>query len=131
MNFNVYAAVLAGLAGFFIGGLWYSPKMFGEAWHRENGPHPHEAKGKHPAGVFAVSIALSLVAAFVFACWLGPNPPLGDAVTKAFLVGVCFVATSFGINYQFAGRTNTLLAIDAGYHICQFTIFGLVLGLWH
>ncbi|WP_269749765.1 hypothetical protein [Salinimonas marina] len=41
------------------------------------------------------------------------------------------MATSFGINYQFCQRPAVLLAIDGGYHIAQFTLFGLVFGLWH
>ena len=130
-DINLIAVVVAGVAGFFVGGLWYSAKMFGSVWNRENGPHPHEAQKKHPAVAFVVSIALSIIAAGALAVWLGPRPELGQAIVKAALAGACFVGTSFGINYQFAGRTNRLLLIDAGYHLCQFTIFGAVLGLWH
>ena len=128
---NMFAIVVAGVAGFFVGGLWYSARMFGSVWSRENGPHPHEAQKKHPGMAFAVSIVLSIIAAGALAVWLGPRPELGQAVVKAALAGVCFVGTSFGINYQFAGRTTKLWLVDAGYHLCQFTILGLVLGLWH
>ena len=50
---------------------------------------------------------------------------------KGLLVGAGFVAASFGINYQFAQRSFKLWLIDSGYHIVQFMVFGLVLGLWH
>jgi hypothetical protein len=43
---------------------------------------------------------------------------------------VGFVATSFGINYQFADRTLALWVIDGGYHVAQFALFGVVLGVW-
>ena len=36
-----------------------------------------------------------------------------------------------GYNYQFANRSTLMWAIDAGYHLVQFLILGLVLGLWH
>ena len=74
---------------------------------------------------------MSLIAALAFAWVLGPAPSLGLAVGGGLLVGVAFVATSFGINYQFAGRSTLLWAIDGGYHIGQFLLFGVVLGLWH
>mgnify|MGYP001792400874 CR=1 FL=1 len=56
---------------------------------------------------------------------------LPDAVGVGLIVGVCWVATSFGINYLFARRSLKLWLIDAGYHTLQFALYGLVLGLWH
>jgi hypothetical protein len=47
------------------------------------------------------------------------------------LAGFGFVATSFGINYQFAQRPFVLWLIDGGYHTVQFLLFGLIIGLWH
>ena len=59
----------------------------------------------------------------------------GCAITKgaggAPAFGACFVATSFGINYQFAQHSLKLWLIDAGYHALQFLLFALILGLWH
>ena len=34
---NYLALFLAALSTFLIGGLWYSPAVFGKAWMRENG----------------------------------------------------------------------------------------------
>ena len=85
----------------------------------------------HPARVFGVSFAFSLLAALAFAWLLGPNPPFARAVLTGVLVGVGFVAASFGINYQFASRSLRLWAIDGGYHTLQFVVFGAILGLWH
>ena len=62
---------------------------------------------------------------------LGPEPSLADAVGTGFLVGAVFVATSFGINYQFANRSLRMWLIDSGYHTMQFILFGLILGWWH
>jgi hypothetical protein len=52
-------------------------------------------------------------------------------VHAGFMVGVAFVATSFAINYAFAQRSLKLWLIDGGYHTLQFTLYGLILGLWH
>jgi hypothetical protein len=54
-----------------------------------------------------------------------------DGLTHGLLAGAGFVATSFGINYQFANRSSLLWLIDGGYHTVQFVLFGLVLGLFH
>ena len=125
---NVYAVLLAAVSSFMLGGLWYSPLLFGKAWNTENGELPQSG---HPARVFGVSFAFSLIAALVFAFLLGPAPPLATALQTGAMVGLGLVATSFGINYQFAQRSLTLWLIDGGYHTVQFLIFGLILGLWH
>lgn len=125
---NIWAILLAAVSSFMLGGLWYSDALLGKAWNRENGDVPQTG---HPAQVFGVAFVFSLIAAFAFAWWLGPAPALTTALTAGVVVGLGMVATSFGINYQFAQRSFKLLMIDGGYHAVQFLIFGLILGLWH
>ena len=128
-SINIWAVLVAALASFLLGGLWYSKILFGELWQRESGYD--EVNCFHPARVFGVSLVFSFVAAYVFAQLLGPEPVLKDAVLKGLLVGAGVAGTSFGINYQFASRSELLLGIDAGYHTVQFGLFGMVMGLWH
>jgi hypothetical protein len=125
---NIWAVLLAAVSSFMLGGLWYSPALFGKTWTLENGGPKQEG---HPAKVFGVSFVFSLIAAAAFATWLGPAPALDAALKTGALAGLGFVATSFGINYQFAQRSFKLWLIDGGYHAAQFILFGLVLGLWH
>ncbi|HET6545904.1 MAG TPA: DUF1761 domain-containing protein [Rhodanobacteraceae bacterium] len=129
-DINWLAVVVAALCSFFVGGPWYSPAMFGRVWGREAGATGKPGSG-HPARVFGVSFVFSLIAAAAFAYWLGPAPALPYALGHGLLAGACFVATSFGINYQFANRSTLMWLIDGGYHTVQFLLFGLVLGLWH
>jgi hypothetical protein len=128
MTINFWAILVAAVSSFMLGGLWYSPALFGNAWNAENGGVPPPG---HPAKVFGISFAFSLVAAWVFAWWLGPAPSLDTALKAGAMAGLGLVATSFGINYQFAQRSFKLWLIDGGYHAVQFLIFGLILGLWH
>jgi hypothetical protein len=128
-DLNFFAVLVAAASSFALGGLWYSPLLFLNPWKRASGQAEQPDKPHSPM-VFVVSFAFSLIAAAAFAAWIGPNPPLGDAVLKGLAIGVCFVATSFGINYEFAGRRRALWLIDGGYHVAQFALYGLVLGLW-
>lgn len=125
---NYWAVLLAAVSSFMLGGLWYSPLLFGKAWDRENGGVKQSG---HPAKVFGTSFVFSLLAAACFAYLLGAAPSLDSALKTGALVGLGFVATSFGINYQFAQRSFKLWLIDGGYHAVQFVLFGLILGLWH
>ncbi len=125
---NYLAVIAAAASSFLLGGLWYGP-LFKLAWCREAGIDP-ASKPAHPGAVFGAAFALSLLAAYVFALFLGKKP-VTDAAMVGAIVGVCWVATSFGINYLFARRSLKLWLIDAGYHTLQFTLYGLILGSWH
>lgn len=122
---NYWAVLIASLSIFALGGLWYSPKVFGGIWQREA---QLLSKETHPAKVFITSFVFALIAAFAFALLVGPHPGLNTALLKGAIVGI-LVATSFGINYQFGNRGIKLLLIDGGYHFIQFLIYGLVFGL--
>jgi hypothetical protein len=141
-DFNVPAALVAGVAGFLVGGAWYSKALFGTAWGKANGYFDEagdlrpevkaRAGAKHPARAFAVAIPFSIVAALVFAWTLGPDPAMGHALQRALVFAGGFVATCFGVNYQFCfDRSMVSWAVDAGYHVLQFCVFAVVLGLWH
>lgn len=123
---NIGITLLAAVSSFVVGGLWYSPMLFGKAWNAENGGPPTAG---HPAKVFGVSFAFSLLAAACFAVLVGPSPTLESSLRLGALVGAGLVAASFGINYQFAQRTFRLWLIDGGYHVAQFLLFGVVFGL--
>jgi hypothetical protein len=125
---NISAVIAAAASSFLLGGLWYGP-MFGKAWMSAAGVT--EEKTGHPAKVFGGAFVFSLLAAAAFAYLLGPRPVLSSALCTGALVGFCFVAASFAINYLFAQRSLKLWLIDGGYHTLQFIVFGLVLGLWH
>ena len=130
MDINYVAAVVAALSSFLLGGLWYSPMLFLEPWNKAMGRDENTKQG-HPARVFGLSLVFALLSALAFAHLLGPAPDLGAALHTGLIVGVLFVAASFGINYQFADRPMSALFIDGGYHTGQFALYGLILGLWH
>src|SRR6476619_3281492 len=60
LRMNIWAVLLAAISSFLLGGLWYSPILFGRIWNLENGTAP---KAGHPAKVFSVSFIFSLIAA--------------------------------------------------------------------
>ncbi len=130
-EFNLWAVLTAALASFVLGGLWYSPMLFGKAWQRETGLSDEKLAGGNMALIFGVAFVLSLAAAFVFAMFLGPRPPLALGLGAGASAGLFWVSSSFGINYLFERKPLSLFLVNGGYHALQFTLYGLILGLWH
>jgi hypothetical protein len=128
---NYLAVIAAAIATFALGGLWYSPALFGKAWQREAGVTEEKMKTANMALIFGLTFVLSLIAAWVFALFLGPRPPMALGLGAGFSAGLCWVAASLGINYLFERKSLKLWLINGGYHTLQFTIIGLTLALWH
>ncbi len=124
---NLWAVLAAALSSFVLGSLWYG-FLFQRVWCREVGLDPEQPPPL--LRTFGGALALSVVAAFVFALFLGPAPGLWPGLGAGFAAGLCWVAASFGMNYLFARRSMTLFLLDGGYHTLQFTLYGLVLGAW-
>ncbi|MEZ5463549.1 DUF1761 domain-containing protein [Dokdonella sp.] len=129
-EFNIWAVIAAAVSAFVIGGLWYSPALFGKVWQREAGISDEKLKSANMPMIFGLSLVLSLIAAVVFALFLGPRPPLALGLGAGFAAGLCWVGASFGINYLFEGKSLKLFLVNAGYHTVQFTVIGLILALW-
>lgn len=130
-SINYLAVVAAGVSAFVLGGLWYSPVLFQKPWLAATGLTEEQAQSGNPAMIFGLAFVLALLAAFVFAMFLGPNPSLALGLGAGFSAGLCWVAASFGINYLFERKSVKLWLVNGGYHTLQFTLYGLILGLWH
>ncbi|MCB2084195.1 MAG: DUF1761 domain-containing protein [Sphingomonadaceae bacterium] len=128
MEVNWIAVIAAAVSAFVLGGLWYGP-LFGKKWMALVGLSEEQARSGSPAMIFGGAFVLSLVAAFVFAMFLGPKPGIEFATAAGFAAGLCWVAATFGINYLFARKPLALWLIDGGYATLQFTLYGLLIGL--
>lgn len=126
-----YVAVLvAAIAGFGAGALWYSPILFAGAWQKETGITDEIARQGNPAKIFGISFVITLIAAAAMDMFLDPSIMGVLGCTLAGLcVGLIWVGGAMGINYLFEHKSLRLWFINAGYHTIQFTLIGLVLGL--
>jgi formate/nitrite transporter FocA (FNT family) len=131
IDINYFAVLLAAISAFVLGGLWYSSVLFGNAWMTAAGLTKGQVEAANMARVLGVSFVWALLGALVFALFLGPAPSLALGLGAGFSAGLFWVAGSYAINYQFEQRPLKLLLINGGYHTVQYTLYGLVLGLWH
>lgn len=128
LQLNIIAILVASLAAFILGGLWYSPLMFEKKWRQLVGTAVNQEAG-NPIVIYGGAFVLILLSAAVFDAFLGPNPSLGFAVGVGVSAGVAWAAGSLWLSYLFEGRPSGLYFINGGYHILQFTLYGLVFAL--
>jgi hypothetical protein len=129
MQLNYLGLSVAALSTFLIGGLWYSPAVFGKAWMKENGLTEEEVKKGNKFKIFGLAFLLAVISAINLAMFMGPekNPAMG--ALWGFLAGTGWVATFVGTHYLFERKSFTLFLINAGYSIVALTMMGIILVL--
>lgn len=130
VQLNYLAIIVSALSTFLIGGIWYSPAVFGKAWMRENGFKEEDMKGGNMALIFGGAFVLGLISAVNLAMFMGPeNDPTMGALW-GFLAGAGWVATFVGTHYLFERRSMKLFLINAGYSVVALTVMGVILAAW-
>ena len=125
---NYLAVGLAALSAFLLGGLWYSPLLFANKWAALTGLSEEKLKSGSMALIFGGAFLLNLVAAWLLAAALFRVTSITYGAGMGLAVGLCWVATSFGVSYLFERRPLGLWLINAGYFTLQFTLMGAILG---
>lgn len=129
-HLNIWAILVSALSTFLIGGIWYSPALFGKAWMRENNFTEESLKGGNMAKIFGLAFILGLIAAVNLAMFLGPEADIAFGAAAGFAAGFGWVAMFVGTHYLFERKSFTLFLINAGYSVVALTVMGIILGAW-
>jgi sterol desaturase/sphingolipid hydroxylase (fatty acid hydroxylase superfamily) len=132
-DINYLAVLVAAVVSFAVGGLWFSPLLFGRAWMTELNFRREDLQQRKGMGwMYARSFAYSAITALVLALFLEVTNAAGAVagVKLGALAAGGFVATSLATNYLFEGRSFRLFLVNAGHHVAAFVAMGAVLGAW-
>jgi len=125
---NWIAVVVAALAGFVVGGIWYGPVM-GKTWMGAVGLTEEQIKqgnmGLIYGGAFAFSLLASWTLAHTFASY-GQDFTFAVKVMTAFGVALGFIIPAIGTNYLFSQKSKTLFLVDASYWLLFYIAMGAV-----
>ncbi|MES2441906.1 MAG: DUF1761 domain-containing protein [Pseudomonadota bacterium] len=125
------AVLVAGVAGFMVGGVWYSA-LFGKAWMAARGVTQESMKGGNVKLLFGITFMLDVVMAFFLDHVLGtytPKPDLSLTLMIAGGLALGFVIPAMGVNYLYQQASRNLFLIDAGHWLFAFLAMGAVLAL--
>ena len=128
---NWFAVIAAAVSSFLIGGVWYSPALFGRAWMSANGFTETDLSQRKLTKVFGVSLVCSFLMATNLALFLSdPSTTVAWGATAGFLTGFGWVATGIAIVALFERRSWSYILINAGYLTVALIVMGAILGLW-
>ena len=127
---NVWAVLVAAVVAFLLGGLWFSPSVFGKLWKKANGfgaDEPPKAGGAN----MAIAFLLTLVMSANLAMFLNdPKTTLAWGATAGFLAGFGWVAMGMGIVAIFERRPVSYVLVNGGFLTVALVVMGAILGGW-
>jgi MFS family permease len=132
-HINWLAVLVAAVAYFMIGGLWYSKVLFGPKWAslvglNMNDPEKNKGVVKLMIGSFifmlitCIGLALLVVRMDLFI--------LSSGIKLGLITGICFAVTAVAITYIYESKPTALYAITCGYHLIGNIAAAVILVLW-
>jgi hypothetical protein len=73
-SINWLAVLVAGISSFVVGGIWYSPGLFGKAWMKDNHLTEDDVKRGNKGKIFGWTFIFSLVMAANLGMFLADPP---------------------------------------------------------
>ena len=135
MVINYIAVLVAGVAGWLVGAVWYG--VLGKQWMAASGKTEAEiaaasAARRMPVGPMVTALVAQFVMALMLAGIMGHVGPLNptNGVISALLVWTGFVATTIVVNNAFQQRKLALTLIDGGHWLLVLIVQGVILGLF-
>ncbi len=130
-HIHIGAVLVAALSMFLIGGLWYSPLLFGNAWMRVNGFTKQSLDGAGEVRALGGSAVLAVIMSANLAFFLADSKTTVIwGVAAGALAGAGWVATGLAMTALFERRSWGYIAINASYHVVALTVVGAILGGW-
>lgn len=134
VHINYFAVVVAAVAAFALGGIWYSPLLFAKQWVKAHGYTEERVKEmQQSAGkAYAVSAACQLLIALALAVLAGylHLDHLGRGLKLGLLVWVGFALPLGLMANVFSDKRITVFYIDAGYQLVYLLVMSGIIGSW-
>jgi hypothetical protein len=129
-SLNYWAVLVAAGSTFLIGGLWYSPLLFEQAWMKANGLSKSDLTGGGQARIFGGAFVCAVVMALNLAMFLNaPDTTIAWGATAGALAAI-WIALGMATVALFERRPVTYTLINGGYWLVSFVVMGAILGAW-
>jgi len=159
MEINFLAILAAAVSALVVGFIWYSPKVFGNAWMKAAGMTEEQVKGGNMAKIFGLALLFAFLLAFAMQFLtihqIGAMGMIGGDVDNALpsfaafmddygnafrtfkhgalhgTIGGIFIALPIiGTNALFERKSAKYIFINSGYWIVTLAIMGSIVCGW-
>lgn len=133
-NINWLAVLVAGVAYFVLGALWYSKLLFAGSWIKLSGVNVNDPNAKKGmAQTMLTSLIMMIICCLGLALFLykiGASDNWMTGAKVGLVAGLCFSSTAISISYLYEKKPFGLHLINGGYNTIGCIIAGIILAMW-
>lgn len=132
MKTNYAAIVVAAIAYWLLGGVWYAA-LFAKPWMELEHITAEQAKAANPVLPYIITFVLNLLIAYAIAqvcIWRNANTA-GRGAAVGVLLWVGIVGPITYTTYMYELKPPTLFAINEFYPLAGMVLMGAILGAWN
>ena len=130
---NYLAAIVAAIAWFALGAIWYMPAVMGRAWMRSAGIEMPEGYRPNPM-VFVVTFVAYLITAVatgMLARATG-SETLGEGIVLGFVIAIGFAVTLSAVSsiYDRRPEPTTWFLINGTFNLIGYLLVAVIVTVW-
>jgi hypothetical protein len=133
-DLNWFAVIVAGLAYYALGAVWFTPATFGRAWQRSMGWEM--SAEQRPGAAFyigpLITCLIGAIAVGMLAEATGSNT-FGEGIVLGLVAGLGIAGTVLFVTGVFDPKKPepmTWVAIAGGYHLVGLLIAPVIVSVW-
>lgn len=135
IDLNFWAILVSAIVSMVIGGLWYSPILFGNIWMnlmKFNPKDMEKMKEKGMGKYYLTAFIGSLVTSFVLAIIVdyAGAVTVSDALMLGFLIWLGFIVTVALGSVLWEGKPIKVFLINVAHQLVHILIMSIILTLW-
>ena len=132
-HINWLAVIVAGIAYFMLGGLWYSKVLFGAKWaalQKIDMNDPNVKKGVATMMFYSfLLMLLTVIGLAIFVVRLDLTM-ISSGVKLGLVTGLFFSVTAVSISFLYERKPSALYFISGGYQLAGNIIAAIILVAW-
>lgn len=135
MKIKYPAVIVATIVHFLLGGLWYSPLLFGNKFIQLINWSPQklqQMQNESHAKELAIAFVMSLLLVYILAHFVQYTKATSvmGGIQTAFWLWLGFVVTTHVPTVIFEGRSLGLFLINVAYQFVGCALAGVILAVW-
>jgi hypothetical protein len=133
-DLNWPAVIVAAIAYFALGAVWYAPPVFGKAWMRASNFQMPE--GQAPGASFDIGPFITCLIATIAVAMLIPatdSDTVGEGIVIGLVAGIGIAGSALFVTGYFdlqKPEPMVWIAVVTGYHLVGITLAAVTLSIW-
>ncbi|MFN2590649.1 MAG: DUF1761 domain-containing protein [Actinomycetota bacterium] len=132
-DLNWLAVLVAAVAYWVIGAVWYAPPVLGRAWAQAGGiaiPENQRPGPKTIVGPLLTSFVASVATAWLASATASDTVGEGLVLGLVVAVGYALTITALGALFEPKPDPGRWALINSGYHVIGLLVVGVIVSVW-